>query len=78
MRHSMNKPRSLPMKILVTHIADMNKYLSLFPGSKKSKNMEGEELNKMMSQMRGQNRRTSKAGNLKKFPTRKPMRCSRS
>ena len=48
MRQSTKKTCVLPMKILVVHITNLNNYLVSFPGSNNYKNMEEEDLNKIL------------------------------
>ena len=38
----------MPFKIFVVRLADINNYISLFPGSDKSKTMDEAELNKIL------------------------------
>ena len=44
----MEKPRVLPMKILVARIIDLNNCLLLFPLSNNSKKMYEEDINKIL------------------------------
>ena len=44
----MNKPHTLSINILTAFLTELNNYLPLFPGSNASKNMKGEELDRIL------------------------------
>ena len=79
MRRAMKKPRDPLFNIFAAQITELNKYLQTFPGSSTAKNMDPEELSKILlhsSQTRGQNKPTYRDGILKEGPTLIHTICS--
>ena len=50
MRLAMRKPQDIPLKCFSAHLKELNNYLPLFPGSRSTKKMPPEELNKILPQ----------------------------
>ena len=48
MRRAMRKPRDLLFKIFAARLIELNNYLPISPGSSAAKNMDSEELNKIL------------------------------